>query len=102
MDRSRCKKPAGQQANGRKTGRTAGEQSNTIEQHERGNKRQHGQNAERSRSSSKRSKKETKKLVSNAKAGAMAAYWGDAFKYGLATSVITVPVILIINEFILK
>src|SRR5699024_9437171 len=44
--------------------------------------------------------KETKTLVSKAKKGAMAAYWGDAFKYGLATSVIAVPIILVVEWFI--
>lgn len=39
-------------------------------------------------------KKESKSLLSNAKRGAIASYWADAFKYGLATSAIVVPVIL--------
>src|SRR5699024_871444 len=45
-------------------------------------------------------KEESRVLVSKAKKGAMAAYWGDAFKYGLATSVIAVPIILVIEWFL--
>ena len=38
---------------------------------------------------------DSRDLVAKAKKGAMASYWGDAFKYGLATSGIAVPLLLI-------
>jgi ElaB/YqjD/DUF883 family membrane-anchored ribosome-binding protein len=43
----------------------------------------------------KDAQQDSRDLVSKAKKGAMASYWGDAVKYGLATSGITVPLLLI-------
>jgi len=31
----------------------------------------------------------------------MASYWGDAFKYGLVTSVIVAPIVLLVDYYVI-